>query len=74
MENSEGQGNFFSRLNLPGKLRDFLSSSRRIFIISKKPSREEFTTMVKVTGIGIIIIAIIGFIVIITFTLTGIGF
>ncbi|MFH1240018.1 MAG: protein translocase SEC61 complex subunit gamma [Candidatus Diapherotrites archaeon] len=45
-------------LNYITKFRD---DTKRIFTISKKPTWEEFKVMAKVTGIGILIIGIIGF-------------
>jgi protein transport protein SEC61 subunit gamma-like protein len=56
------------------KLSDFISSSKRIFIVSKKPSWKEFSVMAKVTGIGIVIVGVIGFILETIFKITGIGF
>ncbi len=50
-------------LNLRGRIVFFLNASRRIFTVSKKPDWEEFKVMAKVTGLGIILIAVIGFIV-----------
>lgn len=40
------------------KLEDY----KRVFSITHKPDRNEFKTIVSVTGIGIIIIGLIGFI------------
>ena len=48
-------------LNIMENLRAFISSSRRVFVIAKKPDWKEFEVMAKVTGIGIIIIALIGY-------------
>ena len=45
------------------KLKSFISQSVRVFKITKKPSMEEFKTVVKVTGIGILIIGFIGFVI-----------
>ena len=56
------------------KLGNFIQSSKRVFVIATKPSGTEYSTMAKVTGIGIIIIAVIGFIMTLFFSLTGIGF
>ncbi len=42
-------------------LRTFISSSRRVFVIAKKPDWKEFEVMAKVTGIGILIIALIAY-------------
>lgn len=62
-----------SGLNVKQRLGSFFSSARRVLVISKKPSREEFFAMVKVTGLGIIVIAIIGYIVQLIFALTALG-
>lgn len=39
----------------------FLKESRRVFRLAKKPGREEFNKIAKITGVGIIIIGLIGF-------------
>jgi protein transport protein SEC61 subunit gamma and related proteins len=46
-----------------GMIRSFVEDAKRIFTVSRKPDLPEFKTIAKVTGIGIIIIALIGFIV-----------
>ncbi|MDD5162579.1 MAG: protein translocase SEC61 complex subunit gamma [Candidatus ainarchaeum sp.] len=56
------------------KLFSFLASSKRVLVIAKKPSKDEFMAMIKVTAIGIIIIGVIGVFVQLFFVLTGIGF
>ncbi len=40
-----------------------LKQYRRVLYISKRPDRDEFTNVAKITGIGIIIIGVIGFII-----------
>lgn len=42
---------------------EFIEKSRRVLKVSKKPDREEYLTVAKVTGIGIIIIGVIGLII-----------
>ncbi|HIH21472.1 MAG: protein translocase SEC61 complex subunit gamma [Candidatus Diapherotrites archaeon] len=54
-------------IDISGKIRAFIDDSKRIFTISRKPTKEEFLTMLKVTGLGIIIIGIIGYIVSLVF-------
>lgn len=49
----------------------FFESSKRIYIVSKKPDSKEYSTMAKVTGIGIILVGIIGYIVTLIFALAG---
>ncbi len=43
------------------KLKSFIMECRRVLIVTKKPGREEFKAVVKVSGIGMIIIGLIGF-------------
>jgi protein transport protein SEC61 subunit gamma-like protein len=53
-------------MNLKGllsKLKSFIIECKRVWIISRKPTREEFKMIVKVTGIGMLIIGAIGFII-----------
>ena len=45
------------------KIKSFITQSRRVFRITKKPGKEEFRTIVKVTAIGIAIIGVIGFLI-----------
>ena len=51
------------------KFKTFIIESRRVFKITKKPSKQEFQTIVKVTAIGAAIIGLIGFIIQIGFIL-----
>ena len=55
------------------KFREFLDSAKRVVLLSKKPTWQEYQTMAKVTGLGIILIAIVGFVIIFIFKLTGLG-
>ncbi|MFH0955567.1 MAG: protein translocase SEC61 complex subunit gamma [Candidatus Micrarchaeota archaeon] len=54
-------------------IKGFLESSRRIFIVSKKPTMDEYKQMSKVSGLGIILLAIIGYIIFLFMALTGLG-
>ncbi len=47
----------------PNSIRVKLESSVFTLKITKKPNREEFKTIVKVSGLGIIIIGLLGFII-----------
>jgi protein transport protein SEC61 subunit gamma and related proteins len=42
------------------KLKTFFIESKRVFKITKKPSNEEFKTIIKVTAIGAALIGLIG--------------
>ncbi len=44
-----------------GRLKEFISESRRVLKITKKPTGDEFRTIVKVSGIGILLIGLLGF-------------
>ncbi|MFH1210833.1 MAG: protein translocase SEC61 complex subunit gamma [archaeon] len=45
------------------KFKEFLSESGRVLRVTKKPGKEEFKAIVKVSGIGILIIGFIGFVI-----------
>ncbi|MEM3412284.1 MAG: protein translocase SEC61 complex subunit gamma [archaeon] len=45
------------------KIKDFINSSIRVLKVAKKPTKEEFMTIAKITGLGIILIGIVGYII-----------
>ena len=45
------------------KIKSFLGECLRVLKITKKPDATEFKTTVKVSGIGILVIGLIGFVV-----------
>ncbi len=45
------------------KMKRFWKETLRVMRITKRPNREEFTTTVKVTGLGISVIGIVGFLI-----------
>ena len=45
------------------RLKIFTKECVRVFRITKKPDRQEFMTVVKISGVGILIIGAIGFLV-----------
>ena len=47
--------------NVIGKLKRFAKECRRVLRVTKKPSGEEFKTIVKVSGAGMLLIGLIGF-------------
>jgi len=55
--NNEVKKSILSRLKL------FIKRSSRVFRITKKPGKDEFRVIVKVTGIGILIIGALGFLI-----------
>lgn len=53
----------------PGKIKRFFIECRRVLRVTKKPDSTEFKTIVKVSGIGMIIIGLVGFIIQIAYQL-----
>jgi protein transport protein SEC61 subunit gamma and related proteins len=51
------------------KLKSFLAQCKRVFRITKKPSMEEFKVIVKISGLGIAIIGVLGFFIYLTWIL-----
>lgn len=60
-------------MGLRESFRNFTESSRRVFTVSKKPSWNEFSTMVKIILAGVALIGVISYIIYLIFTLTGLG-
>ncbi len=54
---------FEEKPTLIGKLKNFVRECVRVVKITKKPTKEEFKTISKVSGLGILIIGLLGFIV-----------
>ncbi len=50
-----------------------LESWKRIFTISKKPDWEEYKLMLKVITLGVVVIGLIGYAVLLFFSLTKLG-
>jgi len=42
-------------------LKEFIMESRRVLRVTKKPTKQEYVTIVKVSGLGIMAIGLIGF-------------
>ena len=45
------------------KVKRFIKEAMRVLRITKKPNKTEFSSIVKVTGLGMLIIGAIGFII-----------
>ncbi len=50
---------------------DFIKLCQRVLHVSKKPGRTEFMNVAKITGIGVLIIGAIGFVISIIAQLLG---
>ncbi|MBN1644992.1 protein translocase SEC61 complex subunit gamma [Candidatus Woesearchaeota archaeon] len=53
----------FQKKTFKEKFKQFCVECKRVLKVTKKPSRDEFKNIVKVTGIGILIIGLIGFLI-----------
>jgi len=53
----------FQKPSFKKKFKEFLIECKRVLKVTKKPSRDEFKTIVKVSGVGILIIGLIGFLI-----------
>ena len=54
------------------KFKSFVKECKRVIQITKKPSKNEYKTIAKITGIGILIIGTLGFTISIIGSLLGI--
>ena len=48
-------------MNNIDKLRNFFTESKRVLRIAKKPSKQEYWTITKVSGLGLLLIGFAGF-------------
>jgi protein transport protein SEC61 subunit gamma-like protein len=44
-------------------LREFLQNCKRLFQVARKPDQEEYLRVAKITGIGILLIGAVGFVI-----------
>lgn len=47
--------------SLIAKIKNYINKCKIVLRVTKKPTKQEFTTIVKVSGVGIAIIGVIGF-------------
>ena len=62
-----------TKVTIRQRISSFIESSRRIFIVSQKPSWLEYKTMAKITALGIALIAVIDYVITFAFKLLGLG-
>lgn len=60
---------FYEKPTLWNKFKTFVKECSRVIKITKKPTTEEFKTISKVAGLGILVIGLLGFIVLMVKTL-----
>ncbi len=62
------------QIDIKSLISSFIEDSKRIFIVSKKPTWEEYKRMALIVAIGIIAIGVVGYIIYLIFALTGVGY
>ena len=60
-------------MDIIGAVKKFIEDSKRIFVVSKKPTMQEYKQMAIIIGVGIIFIGLLGFLIYLLFALTGLG-
>ncbi|MDP2749540.1 MAG: protein translocase SEC61 complex subunit gamma [Nanoarchaeota archaeon] len=50
-------------MKLLGSLKEFWEECKRVLKVTKKPDRQELSMVVKVTGLGMLIIGMVGFLI-----------
>ena len=58
----------------PVKIKEKLKQYRRVISIARKPDKEEFSSSAKVTGIGLLFMGLIGFVIFLLYQLVTGGF
>lgn len=58
-------------MSLTERLRNFMTKSRRVVLVSTKPDPEEFRISAKITGLGMLLVGVIGFAIFMIFALIG---
>ena len=51
------------KLDIKRKITTFVSSSRRVLRLTKKPKKDEFFFVAKVTALGILLLGLVGYII-----------
>ncbi len=53
------------------KITNFIQQTRRVLLVSSKPDKHEFRQSIKITGIGMLLLGIVGFIIFLIVQLIG---
>lgn len=53
-------------------LKNFLNNCVRVLRVTRRPNREEYSAASKITGLGIVLIGFIGFVIFLVFHYVGI--
>ena len=58
-------------MNVQESFNKFIKDSKRVLKVSKKPDRQEYLELAKVTSIGVVIVGVIGFVIFLLGSLIG---
>jgi len=61
-------------MNIIELVGNFIADAKRIFLVSRKPTMEEYKRMALIVALGILIIGVLAYIIYLFFALTGIGY
>lgn len=54
-----------------GKLKAFMAQSRRVLLVSSKPDKHEYRQSAKITGLGMAVIGVLGFLIFLAAQILG---
>ena len=58
-------------MNVQESFNKFVKDSKRVLKVARKPGKEEYLELAKVTSIGVVIIGVIGFVIFLLGSLIG---
>lgn len=54
-----------------GRIKGFVAQARRVLLVSSKPDKQDYKQSTKITGLGMVIIGILGFVIFLIVQLIG---
>jgi protein transport protein SEC61 subunit gamma and related proteins len=60
-------------MNISGLITQFINDSKRVLIVSKKPTMDEYKKMIIIVALGMAVIGVMGYLIMLFFAVTGIG-
>ena len=58
-------------MNVQESIDKFIKDSKRVLKVARKPDKQEYLELAKVTSIGVVIIGVIGFVIVLLGSLIG---
>ena len=58
-------------MNVQESFNKFVKDSKRVLKVSRKPDKQEYLELAKVTSIGVVIVGVIGFVIVLLGSLIG---